>query len=282
MIAMNCGAPGPVAPPANGSIIGHFCAGDYKGKCGGGMGNWWSPSIAVLPGGVVVVTALGKSSTNTAHATPTFMAAFRSTDFGHTFGPPTTLLPENGAVYVGGNLAYSSRAKELSLVWTLSNNSGCKPACGVGNLSRLASVNGGASWRDAGSLTDGGGGKIISDGQLNSGLQKQHAPHSGRIVVTRELSFGPEKPQFPTPRGFKNTAGVVVSDDDGATWHAGALMPEPFSEGEAAVAELTNGSLVISARNGQNRSDNLTCRDEACRVFARSDDGGESSHWHLV
>jgi hypothetical protein len=46
------------------------------------------PSISVLGDDVVVVTAEGKSSTSTAHATPTFMSAFRSTDHGRTFGPP--------------------------------------------------------------------------------------------------------------------------------------------------------------------------------------------------
>ena len=107
--AMDCAAPGPVAAPQNGSILAPFCAGDYKGKCGGGMGNWWSPSVAVLGGGVVVVTALGKSSTNTAHATPTFVQSFRSTDSGHTFGPPTTLLPENGTRFAAAAAAARHR-----------------------------------------------------------------------------------------------------------------------------------------------------------------------------
>ena len=62
----------------------------------------------------------------------------------------------------------------------------------IGNLSRLVSTNGGASWSDAGQLGDGDGHTIISDGQLNSGLQKLHAPHAGRLVLTRELSFGPD------------------------------------------------------------------------------------------
>lgn len=280
---MNCAAPGPVAPPINGSILAPFCGGAFKGKCGGGMGNWWSPSIAVLGDGVVVVTALGKSHTSTAHETPTFMAAFRSTDSGKSFGSQITLLPENGRVYVGGNLAYAAQTKQLSFVWTMQNNSGCKPACGVGNLSRLVSADGGQSWSDAGPLHDGDGRGIFSDGQLNGGLQKHHAPHQGRLVVTRELSYGPEPAVLPTPRGFKNTAGVVFSDDGGKTWSAGAPMPPPFEEGEAAVAELSNGSLVISARNGQNRSDHLTCAQEPCRVFARSDDGGATwaRLWHV-
>eukprot|EP00729_Bicosta_minor_P022341 gene22341-27343_t len=95
LAAMNCAAPGPVAPPSDGLILAPFCDGDYKGKCSGGMGNWWSPSISAPGDGVVVVTALGKSSTSTTHNTPTFMKAFRSTDYGRTFASPITLLPEN-------------------------------------------------------------------------------------------------------------------------------------------------------------------------------------------
>jgi hypothetical protein len=64
---------------------------------------------------------------------------------------------------------------------------------------------------------------------------------------------------------------------------AGAYMPPPYDAAEVAVAKLTNGSLVISARMCQNRSDTRTCREEACRVFARSDNGGETwgRLWHV-
>ena len=60
-------------------------------------------------------------------------------------------------MFVGGNLAYSRKTKQLNFVWTMVNNSGCTPACGVGNLSRLVSANGGESWEDAGKLHDGKG-----------------------------------------------------------------------------------------------------------------------------
>jgi len=55
---------------------------------------------------------------------------------------------------------------------------------------------------------------------------------------------------------------------------------------ESAIAELTNGSLVITARNGQNHSSSSLCLDgsgEVCRVFARSDTGGQTwgQPWHV-
>ena len=81
----------PLPPPPNGTILGQFCGGDYSGKCSGGMGNWWSPSIAQLRDGTLVVTAEGKSRRNRAHSTPTFIVMWRSTDQGRTFSAAVPL-----------------------------------------------------------------------------------------------------------------------------------------------------------------------------------------------
>merc|ERR1712194_667730 len=46
---------------------------------------------------------------------------------------------------------------------------------------------------------------------------------------------------------------------------------------EATLAELQNGSLVISVRNAVSRSAGDLCKDgEVCHTFCRSDDGGQS------
>ena len=54
--------PGPLPPPPNGTILAHFCGGDYSGRCGGGMGNWWSPSIALIDDSTLVIAAEGTRS----------------------------------------------------------------------------------------------------------------------------------------------------------------------------------------------------------------------------
>jgi hypothetical protein len=268
--------PGPLPPPPNGTILAEFCGGDYSGKCGGGMGNWWSPTIAQLGDGTLVVAAEGKSHRSNAHTTPTFNVLWRSTDHGASFGPAVPLLNESGTtVYGGATLVYSVKSATLRVLYTVDTSSGCQPACGAGNLSVLVSTAAGVagSWTAAGLAAGADGQHFPSSGQVNSGVQLRHGPHRGRLVVPRELFFGSKPARWPTPGGFQNQAGVIFSDNE-QTWTAGAMLPPPFREEETAIAELANGSLVITARNGQNHSSSSLCVDgsgEVCRVFARSD-----------
>lgn len=280
--------PGPLPPPPNGTILAEFCGGDYSGKCGGGMGNWWSPTIAQLGDGTLVVAAEGKSHRSNAHTTPTFNVLWRSTDHGASFGPAVPLLNESGTtVYGGATLVYSVKSATLRVLYTVDTSSGCQPACGAGNLSVLVSTAAGVagSWTAAGLAAGADGQHFPSSGQVNSGVQLRHGPHRGRLVVPRELFFGSKPARWPTPGGFQNQAGVIFSDNE-QTWTAGAMLPPPFREEETAIAELANGSLVITARNGQNHSSSSLCVDgsgEVCRVFARSDSGGMNwtKTWHV-
>lgn len=53
------------------------------------------------------------------------------------------------------------------------------------------------------------------------------------------------------PFGFGNGCFVIMSGDGGSTWHAGAPTPPLPSKqgwGEAMVAELANGSVVMTSR----------------------------------
>ena len=138
--------------------------------------------------------------------------------------------------------------------------SACWQNGSAGNLSVLVSTAAGVagSWAAAGTAAGADGRHFPSSGQVNSGVQLRHGPHRGRLVVPRELFFGNKPAKWPTPGGFENRAGVIFSDNE-QTWAAGALLPPPFREEETAVAELTNGSLVITARNGQNRSSSSLC-----------------------
>jgi hypothetical protein len=88
----------------------------------------------------------------------------------------------------------------------------------------------------------------------------------------------------------------VYSDDHGQTWTGGALLPEAGEHGmlpglpnqtngarggwtECEVAELKNGSVLLTSRNLYNSKSGL-----AGRMFARSDDGGANwaSVWSAV
>ena len=55
-------------------------------------------------------------------------------------------------------------------------------------------------------------------------------------------------------------------------------LPVPFSPIEATLAELSNGSLVMSVRNAVPRSAGNLCQGgEICHTFGRSDNGGKST-----
>lgn len=68
-----------------------------------------------------------------------------------------------------------------------------------------------------------------------------------------------------------------MSDDGGDTWRAGALLPLGWTECD--VAELTNGSVLLTSRASramQRKGLRTESGFGAPRLFARSDDGGES------
>jgi len=105
-------------------------------------------------------------------------------------------------------------------------------------------------------------------------MELQHGPHSGRLIIAANEYVGTGPASGP---GFDLRAYSVYSDDGGATWQRGSDIPVPYTPIEATLAELQNGSLVISVRNAVSRSAGNLCKDgEVCHTFCRSDDGGQS------
>ena len=64
-------------------------------------------------------------------------------------------------------------------------------------------------------------------------------------------------------------AHVIYSDDHGATWRIGGIVPEGTNE--CCVADTAGGDLYINCRD---------YRGHGCRSIAWSSDGGESFHGH--
>lgn len=82
---------------------------------------------------------------------------------------------------------------------------------------------------------------------------------TGRLVVPIWIADY----RFGVPRSRSSAAAVLTSADAGATWQAGGIAVPAASE--ANVAELTDGRLLLSARNGDSRNQ---------RIAAASADGG--------
>jgi hypothetical protein len=110
-------------------------------------------------------------------------------------------------------------------------------------------------------------------GGINHGIELQRGKHAGRLVFARRFDGalrlrGDPSDLTPYMRSF-----ILFSDDNGATFTVGQLLPASWTECE--VAELKNGSLLMTARiegcvaaYGRNTT---SCGHE--RGFARSDDG---------
>lgn len=101
-------------------------------------------------------------------------------------------------------------------------------------------------------------------------------PHKGRLAIARRYDVRG------APSGFDRSF-VLYSDDQGLTWTAGQLLPQGWTE--CQVAELKNGSLVLTSRLVGFGGFYCTGNQTNCfqRGFARSDDGGAtwSRVWYL-
>ena len=88
---------------------------------------------------------------------------------------------------------------------------------------------------------------------------------SGRLAMPIWVGGNDDDPHAHWP----SCAGVIYSDDRGETWQAGDLIPHPDipNSNESVLAELSDGSLMINARN-----DN----EAGFRAVAVSKDGGAS------
>ena len=109
-------------------------------------------------------------------------------------------------------------------------------------------------------------------------LRKTNA-HAGRLVMPRI-----DDP-FVGATNHSAVAFMLYSDDEGDTWRKGEALP--LGWGEAAVAEMKNGSILWTSRLGspyvcrepKTGKPNPVCRKyptPVLRGMARSDDGGET------
>lgn len=89
-----------------------------------------------------------------------------------------------------------------------------------------------------------------------SGLQIQHGPHKGRLVVACDHIEADTKHYY---------SHAIYSDDHGKTWKLGGSTPK-HEVNECEVVELTGGKLMLNMRNYD--------KSKKTRQIAASEDGG--------
>ena len=95
------------------------------------------------------------------------------------------------------------------------------------------------------------------------GIQLQHGPHAGRLLIPCNHSIQPDRSR---PDQFEYGDHVIYSDDHGNTWQLGGTVPA-LKVDEAQVVELAGGSVMMNMRSHLGR---------ALRVVSLSQDEGQT------
>ena len=129
-------------------------------------------------------------------------------------------------------------------------------------------------------------GPAYAGGGLNHGIEIRNGPHTGRLVVARRFDCPAVMGDHGSLDYMRSFA--LFSDDQGATWTAGQLLPAGWTEDQ--LTEMHNGSLLMTSRLEhefpafQPDPNNGTDPRNRRRAFARSDDGGYTwaALWYLA
>eukprot|EP01052_Picozoa_sp_SAG31_P035160 SAG31_NODE_4207_length_3473_cov_3.916716_1_plen_481_part_00 len=254
------------------------------------------PSMITTNNGTLVVFA--QARVHSTDATPSSVVMRRSFDDGESWEPTHVVLPDyfNATEQVGESL-YDPATDTIFFFENHVDFRIRHPGCSTCALWQMSSTDHGLTWTNqtvikladpnANQTEPWGGGNRTFGGGLASGIALKGGTHKGRLLAALRHDCGCND----QPASF-----VVYSDDHGQTWTGGALLPEAGEHGmhpgppnqtngarggwtECEVAELKNGSVLLTSRNLYNSRSGL-----AGRMFARSDDGGANwaSVWSAV
>lgn len=231
-----------------------------------GYPNHRIPSLVVTHSGALLAICEGRGLQAGTHGdiTGNHLVLKRSTDGGATWGPLEVIRREPGNSLLGPCAVVTATGRVVLvyhryLPGTTENNAaeGLEGPLVVG-VFVIVSDDEGKTWSEARDITaqakqpTGWTGILTGPGIA---IQKQHAPHAGRIVVP--CAHGPVG---------KWHCYTIHSDDNGETWQLGGEVPDPLGN-ECQVVELADGRLMINTRS---------YRQQHCRAVIFSTDGGET------
>jgi len=87
------------------------------------------------------------------------------------------------------------------------------------------------------------------------GFVKEREPHAGRVIIPARHEEG------------RTSSHILYSDDNGETWHIGAIAFRDQTT-ECTAVELSNGDVMLNSRNAN--------KEQLARVVHISSDGGET------
>lgn len=215
------------------------------------------PSLVATPSGTLLAFVLGRF--HRTDSTPNIVYLRRSFDDGATWDAARPIMsdPTNHTEFSGAPIVDPIDGS-ITYVHNKQNFSAAPQS--VCHLWSMRSVDEGATWSKSTPLSVP---NKTWGGALASGITLTRGPHKGRMMVALNAMCQ------------THASYVLYSDDRGATWQSGAhmvLLPK-FGGGwtECQVAELRNGSVLLTSRNRYAISSG-----QGPRLFARSDDGGVS------
>lgn len=209
------------------------------------------PNVVVTTKGTVLVTWGSKH-----------IRAIRSEDGGKTWGKEITIA--NPGFQGGGTIVDESTGDILTFVEEKHPPSPFKI---------YRSSDDGRSWQaQETTVQPDSRGKLPSMHMNEHGITLRHGKHKGRLIrASRNYGKG-NRPKSLFPSHYTN---AMFSDDGGKTWQTS----DPFSEygtGEAAIAELSDGSLYYNSRRHWAPEGKSPLR----RWTASSSDGGAT--WSMA
>jgi len=220
------------------------------------------PALAVTTKGTVLAFAEGRKKSG-GDAGKIDLLVRRSTDNGTTWSAPQTVWSD-GDNTCGNPAPVVDKVTGtiwLLMTWNRGDDHEKAIIAGTSNNTRrvfaCSSTDDGRTWTKPLEIT--------SDVKLTNwawyatgpggGIQIDHGPHQGRLVVACDHI------EAQTKRSFSH---VIFSDDRGKTWHLGGSSMEGANE--CQVVELAGGKLMLNMRNAN--------KSRRQRQFAVSDDGG--------
>ncbi len=213
------------------------------------------PALVVTSKGTVLAFCEGRKTSRGDHGDIDLILR-RSSDGGQTWDQQRIVYEEGGnkKITIGNPCAVVD--KETGIVWLAF----CRDN---DRVFITHSADEGESWAKPGEITED-----VKEAEWGwyatgpgHGIQLQRGKYKGRLVIPCDCGDSKGWGNWDQ----KGRSLVIYSDDHGQTWTHGGITEKGMNECE--VAELTDGSLLLSMRN---------YRGPKLRAFALSKDGGRT------